>query len=144
MAIVLTDAYIRVGTVVLEEEGSAVALSYSAAPVEVGVMGARNIKRYAGEAAPLDWSAEIEVVLDEVKHGAAFFGMVGEVVEIEVRPKNAAIGAGNPAYVGEAILTDYQPLGSGQWGELVQVSLSFVGAGDLLRLTTAPTVAPEE
>jgi hypothetical protein len=82
---------------------------------------------------PVDWSVEMEVVLDEAVHGQAFFDMMGEEVEIEIRPTSAAASAENPAYKGTAILTDYNPLGSGEFGDVVVASLSFIAAGDLTR-----------
>jgi hypothetical protein len=133
--LVLTDAYVRLATLELEDATASVALSYTADPIESGTMGSKNIKRFDG--GPTDWALEIEAVINEEDHGQALFDMVGTIIEIEVRPESGPVSATNPSYTGMAHLNSYTPLGSGDWGDLVTAQLSFVAAGELERLTSA-------
>jgi hypothetical protein len=134
--LVLVDAYVKLDELVLADATASVAISMSAEPsAEFGTMGDRNVKRFDG--GPIDWAAEIELVLNEQTHGQYLFGAVGSAVEIEVRKMSDPVSAENPTYKGMAILTAYNPTGSGEWGDVVTASLSFVAAGPLTRETVA-------
>jgi hypothetical protein len=133
MAMMLTDCLILLNGVEYSGKNTNVAISMSADTHEIRAMGDEHIKRVDGGI--IDWSVALEFYADEALTGA-FFDMLGQEVEIEVRPKNASRSASNPSYVGTAICTEYTPL-SGATGDLHEVNLSLLGSSQLLRLTAA-------
>lgn len=61
--------------------------------------------------------------------------LLGTVVTFEIRPTQAARSASNPAYTGNVLITDWNPL-SGQVGEDAKVTVSWVTTGVVTRQTT--------
>jgi hypothetical protein len=132
MAIVLTDAFISIDGTEVSGKNTNVAISMSASAEDVTVMGDETRVHVGGIK---DWSMSFEFVADEAVTGD-FFDMVGTVVPVEVRASTAARSTSNPAYVGDALVTEYEPL-SGNVGAAHKVSLTVVSHGPLQRLTTA-------
>jgi hypothetical protein len=129
---VLTDCFIEIDSEAFSGKNTNVAISFSAAAVDITAMGDGTRKNTGGIK---EWSMAFEFNADEETTGR-FFDMVGTVVPVEVRASSAARGVANPGYCGEALVTEYAPI-KGSVGDAHQISLSVVSAGDLQRLTTA-------
>ena len=130
-ALVLTDCFISIDDTEFSGQNTNVAISYSAAAVDITAMGDGTRKNTGGIK---EWSIAFEFVGDESVTGA-FFDKVGTVVPIEVRGSSAAQSATNPSYIGDGLITEYTPL-SGGVGDANKVSLTVVSAGALQRVTT--------
>lgn len=133
MAQVLSNCFISIGGEEYSGRGTNVAISMSSDAQEIKAFGQSNVLRVPDGI--VDWTMAMEFLADEAATGA-FFAMVGTEVPVEVRQDAGARSATNPGYVGQAIVTGYDPIG-GAAGDLHTVSLSLVAAGPLARLTTA-------
>lgn len=81
------------------------------------------------------WSADITFNQDYAASmvDATLFPLVGAAAfAVIIRPSTAAKGAANPEYTGNAILTNYDPLG-GKVGDLITTKPKLVGSGALAR-----------
>jgi hypothetical protein len=67
--------------------------------------------------------------LDEIIYGLY---NAGAAFACEFRPTSASVGAGNPKYTGNGIITEYTPL-SGSVGDQHVASVTIVAAGTLSR-----------
>jgi len=65
------------------------------------------------------------------------FPLLGTVVPFEIKPTSAAVGADNPAYSGQVLVTSYTPFDSAT-GELATFSITLPVSGDITR-TVSPT-----
>lgn len=128
---ILTDCFIEIDGTEFSGDNTSVAISMSAAAVDITAMGA-DTKVNAGGVK--EWSMALEFNGDEATTGQ-FFDMIGETVPVQVRGTSAARSATNPGYVGDAVITEYTPI-SGSHGEVNKVQLTLVSAGPLARLTT--------
>jgi hypothetical protein len=130
---VLTDCFIKISDVTFSGAATSVAISYSAEAADITAFGDTTRNNIGGL---LDWSMAFEFNADESVTGE-MFDMVGTVVGVEVRAKSTAISAANPAYKGQALVTEYSPI-DGSVGDKHTVSMSVVSAGELQRLEVAP------
>ena len=128
---VLTDCFISVDGVDFSGNNTNVAISESAEALDATAMGDTTRKNIGGVK---DWSLAAEFVADEATTGV-LHDKVGTVVPIIVRAKSAVASASNPAYQGDGLITEYQPI-SGEHGSLQKVSITVVSAGPLSRVTT--------
>ena len=55
---------------------------------------------------------------------------------IVIKADDGAVSASNPSWTGNAVLSAYQPLGSGQVGQVVRFTQTWVGDGTLTRATS--------
>lgn len=130
---VLSDAYVKIGAVVLDKEGTSVAINWSAEVPSIRVFGQKNAVRYDDN--PTDWTMEFEFVYSP-EHAEVFAALVGKMVDVEVRPSSGPVSATNPAYRATIadgsgmIVESYTPF-SGNAGDVVVSSISGVAAGDL-------------
>jgi hypothetical protein len=134
--IVLTNAKLLVNAVDLSSWVRQISIDYSAAEVESTAMGNAGQARLAGL---LDWSMDITFAQDYALAAvdATLFPLVGAAqFAVEARPVNSARSTTNPAYVGNAILPSYKPLGQ-KVGALAEATIKLVGADGvaLSRLT---------
>ena len=53
-----------------------------------------------------------------------------------IRPDSAAVGMTNPQWTGNAVLSNIQPFGSGQVGQVVRFTQTWVGDGALTKTTS--------
>lgn len=130
--IILSDCFISIDGEEYSGQGTNVAISMSAETSDVTTFG-QNTRHHLGSVK--DWSIALEFIGDEEVTGA-FFEKLGTEVEIEIRATSAPRSAKNPAYVGQAVITEYTPI-DGAVGDALTVSLSLVSASELERLTTA-------
>ena len=66
---------------------------------------------------------------------ATLFPLLGTSVEIIILPTDAAVGATNPSYTFNALVTSYQPFASSV-GDLATLSISWPITGPVVRATS--------
>lgn len=66
---------------------------------------------------------------------ATLFPLLGTSVEIIILPTDAAVGATNPSYTFNALVTSYQPFASSV-GDLASLSISWPVTGTVVRATS--------
>jgi hypothetical protein len=59
----------------------------------------------------------------------------GAAFAVEVRPTTSAVGASNPKWTGQGLLTEYTPL-TGSVGDQLTIPVTIVSAGALSRATS--------
>lgn len=64
-----------------------------------------------------------------------FHDLLGEEISFEIKPTSGAIGADNPAYSGNLIVTTYSPFANAI-GELSTLSVTWEVTGPITRTTT--------
>lgn len=124
---VITNAHIELDTTDYSTSASKVALSYSAAAVDVTAMGATTKVQASGI---MDWSMSLEFIAPE-----SFFSKVGKTVAVKVRADGAAISTTNPSYEGTGLVTEVGLIDAGV-GDAHKVSMTIVAAGPLTENTT--------
>jgi hypothetical protein len=85
-----------------------------------------------------DWKVSVEFAQDYAtgKVDDTLFGLQGSLVDIEVRPTQAAAGVGNPVFTGTAIMSNYSPL-DGKVSDLNTNKVTFEGTATLTRDATS-------
>lgn len=131
---VFKDPYISLGAVDLSDHVAECRLDYTAEAPDDTASGDNTRSRLAGGLK--DWTLTITFFQDLAagEVDATLFSLVGTSVAVEVRSSTAAVGATNPKYTGNAILTNYQPAG-GSIGEAQRAPVTLQGTGDLTRAT---------
>lgn len=69
------------------------------------------------------------------KWDATMFAALGTSVPIEIRPVNTTVGAGNPKFTGNVLISSYDPIGGGV-GDVLTSSVQMQGNGALTRATS--------
>lgn len=100
----------------------------------ITAMGDTWVTRLAGVK---DWTAEIvfNQDFDASEVDATLWAILGTVTEITCRKDAAAVAVGNPNYYGNILIGDYPPI-DGAHGEAAEISVTFQGAGTLIRATS--------
>jgi hypothetical protein len=129
---ILTNCYIKVGTIVASGDNTSVAVNYSSRAVDMTAMGNGTA---INEGGIKEWSMAFEFNASTSLIGA-LFAMVGTVIPVEVRADAGAVSASNPTWKGNALVTEYSPI-DGSVGDKHTVSLSVVSAGPLTQANTA-------
>lgn len=125
------DARVEINAVVMAGFVRSVTLNVEAEDLEDTAFGDTFRSRLGGLK---DWSVDIEFNQDFAGSAVdvTLFPLLGTVVAIKVRPTTAAIGATNPEYSGNVLVSEYSPL-DGSVGDLATTSVSWPGAGALSR-----------
>ncbi len=126
MSMVLTDAFISIDGVNYSGRNTSIALNTSVEAVDNTPMGSKTRLNDAGVG---EWTFAAEFT-----SGASLFGLLRKTVPIEIRASSAPRSTSNPAYVGNALITEYSPI-DGSFGDGLRVSISGVSASDLQELT---------
>lgn len=135
---VFKDAFLSVNAVVLSDHVESLTLNYSADTPEKTSMGDDSKTRLPGLK---DWSIDVTFRQDFIAPGAGavdatLFSLIGAAAfAIEVRPTADAVGVTNPKFTGNALLSNYSPLG-GTIGDVAAAPITLVGDGDLTRATS--------
>lgn len=130
--VVLNNCSITLDEVDYSGQNTNAAISMSAEALDATAMGANTKKNIGGIK---DWSMSFEFVADESTVGS-LFDKVGTVIPVAVRASAEAVGATNPSYEGNGLITEFSPL-DGTVGDLQKVTLTVVASGDLSRVTSA-------
>lgn len=134
-SIVLTNAQVLVNAVDLSAFVKSVKINYKADTPENTAMGSSTKTRLPGLK---DWDLELELNQDWALSSvdATLFPLVGAAAfAVEVRPVNAARSTTNPGYTGNALITDYSPIGN-KVGDVAAAPVKLVGTGTLARQTS--------
>lgn len=134
--LVFKDCYLSINGVALSDHVQSVTLEYSADEVEDTNMG-DNTHKFMPSTLK-NWSLEAEFSQDYAANevDATLFGLIGgSAVAIEIRPTTSAASATNPAYQGNGVVLNYNPI-SGSVGEKKLASCTVKPSGgspDLVR-----------
>jgi hypothetical protein len=84
-----------------------------------------------------DWKVTVEFAQDYAAANvdATLFPLQGALVDIVIKPTQAAASATNPAFTGTAIMSTYSPL-DGKVSDLNTNKVTFEGTASLTRATT--------
>ena len=129
--IVLTDAFISLGGTDVSDHFMSVTLPVEAEGVERTAFGDEWRGRLGGLK---DWTCTLSFNQDFASGGidSVLWPLLGTSVAIVIRPDSAAVGADNPEYSGNGIMTSYPPFGTSV-GELVTGDITFEADGELTR-----------
>jgi len=133
---VLNNAYVMINTVDLSDHVRSVTLPLSTAEIDDSCMGSDCTSVLAGrKGATLDvsWAQDFA----SAKVDATLYALydAGVVTAIKVRRDAGAIGATNPEYQFNGLMTGYTPI-SGAVGALHEVPSTFVSDGTITRATS--------
>jgi hypothetical protein len=124
--LVLTNAYISVGAVVLSDHANSVTLNYENDSIEITAFGDTGHKFTGGLQ---NNSCEIAFMQDFAASNveATLYPLVGTTTTVIVKPNGATTSATNPAYTLTATyLASHTPV-AGAVGELAMTSVTFTG-----------------
>jgi len=131
--IVLTDAKITINSVILSSSISSVTLDTKEDVIETTGFGAAGgAKTRVGGL--LDNSVTFEFFQDFAASNteATIYPLIGTVVAIVVQPTSAVVGATNPTYSFNAVVSEWSPL-KGGIGALATVSVSWPISGAITK-----------
>ena len=134
-AFVLTDAYIAINSVDRSAFIKQVALN-----VETAEQDATDFAD-AGWTVPISGLKSGSLALTFNQDVAAsqidsiMWPLLGTTVPFEVRATNAAVGASNPTYTGNILITSWNPI-TGSVGDLAEVSVTYPVSGAVTRATS--------
>ena len=129
---VLVDPFISIGGNDLSDHFTSVAL-----PVEVDVQESTGFQPAGGYRTRVgglkDWSATLDFNqdFDAGELDATLWPLLGTSQPVVIRGREAVLGANNPEWRGNAILSSYPPLGNSV-GELATGSITLMGNGPLV------------
>lgn len=134
----VTDASVVLNSVDLSQYVKSVNISIEGNDLDTTGMGTTNNSFTTRIIGLKDWSAELELV-DDFAAGAvdatvAPLAIAGTSVVLTVKPTSSAVGATNPRYFGNVLVTSAN-VGGGV-GELAMKKVSLTAAGALTRATT--------
>lgn len=133
---VLRDAYVLVNGVNLSDHVSKVELDPKWTTEDGTTMGAQGTSPLAAlrdEAVKVTFKNDHAAASVDQTMWPIYIG--GTTVAIEIRPTSAARSTTNPAWTGNALLTDYSGLG-GEVGKVSEVDATFDVDGVLTRQTS--------
>lgn len=85
----------------------------------------------------MSWSIEVETNQDYAAaqvDATIWAAMVaGIAVPIEIRPTTAVVGAANPKWTGNVVITAYDPFGGAKVGDLLAAKPTLKGTGAITR-----------
>jgi hypothetical protein len=129
----LKNPHVTINSVDLSAYVTEIAITYEAKDIDSTAGNAAGAESHMPGL--LKWSADITFNQDYAASqvDATLFPLVGAAAfAVLIRPSTAARGAANPEYTGNAILTNYNPLG-GKVGDLITTKPKLVGSGALSR-----------
>lgn len=133
-ALVLTNAYVSINSVVLSDHGTNVTLNYEIDSVENTAFGSGG---HTFQGGLQNLSCDIEFLQDFAAANveATIYPLVGTTTTVVIKPNGSTTSATNPAYtISGAFLAAHQPV-AGAVGEMAMVSLSFTG-GTIAKATS--------
>lgn len=130
--IVMKNGFLSINSVDLSDHVETVTINYTADVPEKTSMGDNSKTRLPGLK---DWSIDVAFRQDFAASSVdkTLFDLVGAAAfPIEARPDAGAVGATNPSYTGNALLSSYTPLGA-TVGDVAGAPVTLVADGDLVR-----------
>jgi hypothetical protein len=133
-ALVLTNAYIAVNSVVLSDHGANVTLNYEIDSVENTAFGSSG-HTFTGGLQNLTVDVEFFQDFAASNVEATIYPLVGTQTTVVIKPNGATTSATNPMYtISNCYLAAHQPV-AGAVGEMAMTSLSFTG-GTIAKATS--------
>ena len=132
--LVLTNAFVKFGSVDLSDHIASVSLNTSYDIVETTSFGNTAKTRVAGLA---DNSVSFEFHQDYASGSveSTIYPLLGTAVTCEVRPVNTTVSATNPKYTFSVLISEWTPLG-GSVGELASAQVSWPISGAITKATS--------
>ena len=125
------DYKVTIGTTVLSTSIASVTLDITTDEVETTAFGSSYRTRIGGlKDASVSFDFHQDFAADSID--ATLFPLLGTSVEIVILPTDAAVGATNPSYTFNALVTSYQPFASSV-GDLATLSISWPVTGPVVR-----------
>ena len=128
---VLKDPFVSIAGNDLSDHFTSISLPAEAETMEATAFGDSWRTRVGGLK---DWSATLDFNqdFDAGQLDSILWPLLGTNLALVVRPESDPVGAGNPQWSGNAILTSYPPLGNSV-GELATGSITLEANGPLTR-----------
>ena len=132
--LVLTNAFVKFGSVDLSDHIASVSLNTSYDIVETTSFGNTAKTRVAGLA---DNSVSFEFHQDYASGSveSTIYPLLGTAVTCEVRPVNTTVSATNPKYTVSTLISEWTPL-NGAVGELATASVTWPISGEITKATS--------
>jgi hypothetical protein len=132
--LVLTNAFVKFGTVDLSDHIASVSLNTTYDIVETTAFGDTAKRRVAGLA---DNSVSFEFHQDYASGSveSTIYPLLGTAITCEVRPVNTTVSATNPKYTFSVLISEWTPL-SGAVGELATASVTWPISGTITKATS--------
>ena len=132
--LVLTNAFVKFGSVDLSDHIASVSLNTSYDIVETTSFGNTAKTRVAGLA---DNSVSFEFHQDYASGSveSTIYPLLGTAITCEVRPVNTTVSATNPKYTFSVLISEWTPLG-GSVGELASAQVSWPISGVITKATS--------
>lgn len=129
----LTDAYISVNSVVLDDLSNNVTLNYEVDALETTAFG-DTAHRFSGGLQNISCEVTFYQDFAATKVEATIYPLVGTTTTVVIRPTSAAVSATNPSYtLTGTFVASHTPVAGGV-GELAMTTVSFQG-GTLTKAT---------
>jgi hypothetical protein len=129
---VFTDGRVEVNAVNLSTLVRKVTLKINADAPDSTAMGATYHARKGGGLKDFSVDVEFNQDFNTALVDATLFPLLATSTAVKVRSTTSIISATNPEYQGNAVLTDYQPIG-GKVGDMGIATANFDGDGALTR-----------
>ena len=132
--VVLTDAFVKIGTTDLSDHVASVEISVEKDAIETTAFGDSGRTRVGGledSSISLDFHQDF----DPTEVDATIFPLVGTIAAFEIAPKGTAIGTANPKFSGNCLVTEWGF--GGAIGELATKSVTWPVSGSVTRGTAA-------
>lgn len=132
--LVLNDASVTINSIDLSDHIAQVTLSRSATEVDITAFGSTAKKVTGGlKETSITLSFHQDYAASEVE--ATIYPLIGTVTTVVVKPTSSAVGATNPSYTLECLVTEWSPV-AGQVGNLSTVDVTWPGNGDITKATS--------
>jgi hypothetical protein len=130
---VLTNAYVKIGTVDFSDLIASIEFNDEAEEIETTAFGQTGRTRVGG-LRDQSISLDFHVDFDPAEVDATIGALVGGTAAIEFAPKGTAIGTANPKWAGSVLVTEWG--WGGGVGELATKSVTWPVDGVLTRTTS--------
>lgn len=129
--LVLTNAYVRIGSTDLSDHVKSVSLSTQYDLVDTTQFGDTSKRRVAGLA---DNSVSFEFHQDFQAGSveSTIYPLLGTAITCTVKPFDAAVSSSNPQYQFSAVISQWTPL-NGAAGELATATVTWPITGDITK-----------
>lgn len=129
-----TSAYLTVNATDLSDDCTSLGLELSADELEDTAFGDSYRSRLGG-LKDSSWSLEFNQDFASSQVDVTLAPLLGTVVSVVGKPVNTTVGATNPTYTQNVLVSKYSPFGN-KVGELATVGVQWPGAGTCVRATS--------
>jgi hypothetical protein len=138
--LVLNNAYVLFASNDISEFVTQIELKTSVDIIDTTRIGSQSRTRQAGvfdNSVTFQFNQDYaDNALEELINGTSMANTtVGTIVQMQIRPVNAAVSASNPKYTFNAVITEWQSV-SGELGALSTVTVSWPISGNITKSIT--------